>query len=262
MSSSELNYLRDVQYRFPDRLKARSILHTRYGRGDWFNWLADHIPLKPNSVVADVGCGSGSFWTNAPASVPDDIRLKLYDLSVGMITAAHSSVASLERWRDVEAQVADAVDLPLPDNSVDTTIAVHMLYHLTDPTAGLREMARITRTGGAIAVVLNPIATMGELSALVDAALARTFSSQTQPLSSDEALTLMRAMFARVDCVRYDDELRVTDPVDLLGYLTSLPVAEAPDATKKLALEVHRVFAENGGLFRITKASDLLIARL
>ncbi len=40
MSDSEQSYLRDVQYRFPDRLKARSILHTRYGRGDWFEWLA------------------------------------------------------------------------------------------------------------------------------------------------------------------------------------------------------------------------------
>lgn len=33
MSDSEQSYLRDVQYRFPDRLKARSILHTRYGPG-------------------------------------------------------------------------------------------------------------------------------------------------------------------------------------------------------------------------------------
>ena len=60
------------------------------------------------------------------------------------------------------------VDL-LADASVDTTIAIHMLYHLADPTAGLKEMARVTREGGAVAVVLNPAGTMAELSALARA---------------------------------------------------------------------------------------------
>ena len=262
MSSGEQNYLRDVQYRFPDRLKSRSILHTRYGRGDWFEWLADNIPLRLKSVVADVGCGSGSFWTNAPARVPAELSLKLYDLSEGMVEAARSSIASLERWHDVEAQVADAVNIPLADDTADTTIAVHMLYHLAEPATGLREMARITRAGGSIAIVLNPAGTMRELSALVDNALDRRRRSEHQPLSSEQARTLMDDMFTHVDLVRYEDELRVTDPVDLLGYLTSLPAAEAPGATEKLAVEVEHAFTKNGGTFRITKTSDLLIARL
>lgn len=261
MSSGEHNYLRDVQYRFPDRLHARSILHKRYGRGDWFEWLASHIPLRAGSVVADVGCGSGSFWVNAPSSIPSNLRLKLYDLSAGMIASARTSTTALNRWHDIKAQIADAANLPLADNSVDTTLAVHMLYHLDDPAAGLVEMARITREGGAVAVVLNPAGTMNELSTLVDAALDRARGAMPQPFSSEQALALMKGLFAQVDLVRYDDELNVTDPVDLLGYLTSLPVAESPNAAEKLAAAVKRVFA-SGGTFRITKASDLLIARL
>lgn len=97
MASDEQRYLRDVQYRHPDRLAARSLLHTRYGRGDWFEWLAENIPLPQGGVVADVGCGAGAFWTNAPGLVPDDLRLHLFDISEGMVQAAGRAMADLLR---------------------------------------------------------------------------------------------------------------------------------------------------------------------
>ncbi len=261
MSDSEQSYLRDVQYRFPDRLKARSILHTRYGRGDWFEWLASNIPLPAGGVIADVGCGAGSFWTNAPQSVPSDLKLRLSDISEGMVDAARASIAALQRWHDVEVSVADAVALPLVDASVDTTIAIHMLYHLTDPASGLREMARVTREGGVVAVVLNPAGTMSELSALARTPFGGETDPRPEPLSSEQGLTLMQREFASVDVVRYDDELRVTDPVDLLGYLGSLPIADKPDVMEKLAAIVEDAFRRTDGVFTITKASELLIGR-
>lgn len=261
MADSEQSYLRDVQYRFPDRLKARSILHNRYGRGDWFEWLAVNISLPARGVVADVGCGAGSFWTNAPQTVPSDLKLRLFDISQGMIDAARASVAAMQRWHDIEASVADAVALPLANAGVDTTIAVHMLYHLTDPAAGLKEMARITRAGGAVAVVLNPAGTMAELSALARAPFEDEPDPRPEPLSSEQGLALMQAVFATVDVVRYDDELRVTDPVDLLGYLTSLPIADKPGAMEKLAVAVEDAFRRTDGVFTVTKASELLIGR-
>lgn len=254
-------YLTDVQYRFPDRLKARSILHTRYGRGDWFEWLSANIPLPAGGVIADVGCGGGSFWTNAPQSVPSDLRLRLFDISEGMVDAARTSILAMRRWHDVEACVADAVALPLADSVVDTTIAIHMLYHLTDPASGLREMARATREGGVVAVVLNPAGTMAELSALARAPFGGETDPRPEPLSSEQGLALMQREFVSVDVVRYDDELRVTDPVDLLGYLGSLPIAEKPGIMEKLAATVEDAFRETNGVFTITKASELLIGR-
>ncbi|MEE8611188.1 MAG: class I SAM-dependent methyltransferase [Sphingomonas aquatilis] len=261
MASSEQSYLRDVQYRFPDRLKARSILHTRYGRGDWFEWLSANIPLPAGGVIADVGCGAGSFWTNAPQAVPSDLKLRLSDISQGMVDAARAAIAAVQRWHDVEVSVADAVALPLADAGVDTTIAIHMLYHLADPTAGLKEMARVTREGGTVAVVLNPAGTMAELSALARAPFGGQADPRPEPLSSEQGLALMHDAFASVDVIRYDDELRVTDPVDLLGYLTSLPIADKPGIMEQLAAAVQDAFERENGVFTITKASELLIGR-
>lgn len=261
MANGEQNYLRDVQYRFPDRLTARSILHNRYGRGDWFEWLAANIPLSANAVVADVGCGAGSFWTNAPKAVSSDLRLRLFDISEGMMEAARASITGLHRWADVEVSVADAVALPLSDASVETTIAVHMLYHLADPAAGLQEMARITRDGGTVAVVLNPAGTMAELSALARASFGSDSDPRPKDLSSEQGLALMQREFSRVKVIRYDDQLRVTDPIDLMGYLTSLPFADEPGVPEKLAVVVADAFRQADGVFTITKASELLLGR-
>ncbi len=261
MADGQQNYLRDVHYRFPDRLNARAILPNRYGRGDWFEWLAAHIPLSAGAVVADVGCGAGSFWTKAPQTVPSDLKLRLFDFSEGMVHAARASIDGLHRWTDVEVSVADAVALPLPHASVDTTMAVHMLYHLADPTAGLREMARITRSEGVVAVVLNPAGTMAELMALARVPFGDAPDPWPKTLSAEEGLALMQREFSHVEVIRYDDQLRVTDPIDLLGYLTSLPFADEAGVPDKLAAAVADAFRNLDGVFTITKASELLLGR-
>ena len=262
MPQESASYLRDVQYRQADRLQARASLHVKYGRADWFEWLARHLPLPAGGAVADVGCGAGFFWTNAPTTVPDTLRLRLFDLSPGMVEAARSALGTTGRWSDVRASVADATALPLEDGSVDTTLAVHMLYHLAHPTEGVREMARITRRGGAVAVVLNPPGTMAELSALIDEALGRDPTNRVEPLTSDAALPMLEREFGSVERARFEDELVVTDPVDLLAYLLSLPVADATGAPQALASTVASRFAQSPAGVRLTKCSDLLVARL
>lgn len=51
---------------------------------------------------------------------------------------------------DAPALVADVRALPLRDASVDALVAVHVLGHLDDPAAALREWARALRPGGAL----------------------------------------------------------------------------------------------------------------
>lgn len=170
-----------------------------------------------------------------------------------MIDTAVGTVRRAGRWGDVEGAVADAAALPLADGSADTVLAIHMLYHLADPAIGVRELARVVRQGGAVAVVLNPDGTMAELSRLIDVALDRDASSRTEPLTSEQALPILSGSFRHVERVRFDDELAVADPVDLAAYLLSLPVAEGEGAADKLAAAVGHAFAAGAGPFRIPR---------
>ena len=56
---TDRRYLRDSQYRETANLVARSNLHERYGRGDWFRWIASQAPWPDHGLVLEVGCGTG-----------------------------------------------------------------------------------------------------------------------------------------------------------------------------------------------------------
>ncbi len=59
--------------------------------------------------------------------------------------------AARERHPEVTVERAAAEDLPFPDGAFDAALAQLVVHFMTDPVAGLREMARVTRENGVVA---------------------------------------------------------------------------------------------------------------
>ena len=55
------------------------------------------------------------------------------------------------RYPGVDVRSASAEQLPFDDDAFDAAIAQLVVHFMTDPVAGLREMARVTRPGGVVA---------------------------------------------------------------------------------------------------------------
>ncbi|MDH4141468.1 MAG: methyltransferase domain-containing protein [Chloroflexota bacterium] len=94
--------------------------------------------------VLDVGCGPGTLTVElvgrlGPASVA------AVDPSGSFVEAARS------RMPGVDIRRASAEALPFESASFDAAVAQLVVHFMPDPVAGLREMARVTRIGGAIA---------------------------------------------------------------------------------------------------------------
>jgi SAM-dependent methyltransferase len=71
----------------------------------------------------------------------------------------------------VEVLRAFAEQLPFPDRAFDAALAQLVVHFMTDPVAGLTEMARVTRPGGVVAAcVWDHGGGQGPLSQLWDAA--------------------------------------------------------------------------------------------
>lgn len=68
------------------------------------------------------------------------------DLSAGMLR----SLEDLRQSGGLSLVQADAQRLPLPDRSVDVAMAMHMLYHVPDVPAAIRELRRITKRDGTV----------------------------------------------------------------------------------------------------------------
>ena len=169
MSPSESNiwqsnrYLRNVQYVDSQRLSARANIHAKYGRGDWFSWLAAQADWRSDGDVLEVGCGAGWFWAEAAPYLSRCLRIQLTDISPGMVKEAVIRAREHGPWKWLEGCVADVSHLPFPEASFDAVLASHMLYHAPDPRIALTEIARVLRPSGTAVIATNGISNMREL---------------------------------------------------------------------------------------------------
>jgi SAM-dependent methyltransferase len=106
--------------------------------------LADLAGVTAGLRVLDVGCGPGSLTTELVARVGAP-GVAAVDPSEPFVTAAR------ERHPGVRVEQASAESLPFPDETFDAALAQLVVHFMSDPVAGLHEMARVTRKEGVIA---------------------------------------------------------------------------------------------------------------
>jgi SAM-dependent methyltransferase len=104
--------------------------------------------LGPAERILDVGCGPGTITADLARRVP-----------AGSVTGVDRVTDVLEEARvaaagvgNVAFRAADVYDLPFRDGAFDVVHAHQVLQHLADPVAALREMVRVARPGGIVAV--------------------------------------------------------------------------------------------------------------
>jgi SAM-dependent methyltransferase len=106
--------------------------------------FADFAGVVSSQTVLDVGCGPGALTAELAGRVSAS--------SVTAVDPSEPFVAALqERHPDVTVLRASAEELPFPDGAFDAALAQLVVHFMSDPIAGLREMARVTREGGVVA---------------------------------------------------------------------------------------------------------------
>lgn len=143
---------------------------------EFLAWLA--VPEGKHWV--DVGCGTGGLVegilsNHAPSAVTG------VDRSTGFIAQARRTITD-ER---VRFEVGDALQLPLASDSSDATVSGLVLNFVTDHTAMVQEMSRVTKPGGKVAAyVWDYAGDMQMMRTFWDAAV--TVSAQAAQLDQGE----------------------------------------------------------------------------
>jgi len=106
--------------------------------------MAELAAVQAGQRVLDVGCGPGALTGELVARLGPG-AVAAVDPSPKFVTAAQ------ERNPGVDVQVAAAEELPFRDHDFDAALAQLVVHFMADPVAGLREMGRVTRQGGAVA---------------------------------------------------------------------------------------------------------------
>jgi ubiquinone/menaquinone biosynthesis C-methylase UbiE len=101
--------------------------------------------LRPGLTLLDVGCG--------PGTITADFAKRLAPgKALGIDTSSDVIAAARRDYPDVAFDVADVYTMPFDNGAWDVVHAHQVLQHLLDPVGALREMRRVTRPGGIVAV--------------------------------------------------------------------------------------------------------------
>jgi SAM-dependent methyltransferase len=106
---------------------------------------------SPGGVVLDVCCGAGASALPAARAVGSGGRVLGVDVAEPLLQIARHR-ASAEGLHHAEFRCADATGTGLPDASFDVVVCVFGVFFAADMPAFVREMARLARPGGTVAV--------------------------------------------------------------------------------------------------------------
>jgi SAM-dependent methyltransferase len=126
---------------------------TTWGAGDYPRMAARLMPaaeavveaagVRADEAVLDVACGTGN--AALLASARGAARVVGVDLEPALLACA-------PRDAGVEWVAGDALALPLPDDAFDVALSVFGVMYASDHARAAAELARVTRTGGRIAL--------------------------------------------------------------------------------------------------------------
>jgi demethylmenaquinone methyltransferase/2-methoxy-6-polyprenyl-1,4-benzoquinol methylase len=109
----------------------------------WRRLVADAVGAAPGQRVLDIAAGTG---TSSQAFADRGADVVACDFSLGMLQVGR------RRLPRMPFVAGDAMSLPFDDGSFDAVTISFGLRNIHDPSAGLREMRRVTRPGGRLVV--------------------------------------------------------------------------------------------------------------
>lgn len=145
-----------TQFQNPSGLLGRAVGHLMAFKNkerSW--WVLPMLEIHQNDCVLEVGFGSGMDIRRV-AEIAVDGYVAGVDHSRLMVEqATRRNRAAINDGR-VELQLGCASKLPFPDDFFNKVFSINVAQFWTDPVAVMLEMRRVARTGGLVAVAVQP----------------------------------------------------------------------------------------------------------
>jgi demethylmenaquinone methyltransferase / 2-methoxy-6-polyprenyl-1,4-benzoquinol methylase len=118
----------------------------------WRKKTVRSLELKPGARVLDLATGTADLAIMI-AKLHPHVTLVGVDPSEKMLEVGQKKLVSEQLTERVELQVGDAQSLKFPDRTFDGLSIAFGIRNVPDRLQGLREMARVTKAGGRVAIL-------------------------------------------------------------------------------------------------------------
>ncbi|HKT49292.1 MAG TPA: class I SAM-dependent methyltransferase [Candidatus Angelobacter sp.] len=116
------------------------------------DWALSHVSIGNSDTILDVGCGGGRTIAKLAALASEG---KVYGVDYSQDSVAFARKTNRERVTTgrVEIEEASVSQLPFSDNMFDVVTAVETHFWWPDLPAGMKEILRVLKPGGTLAIV-------------------------------------------------------------------------------------------------------------
>ncbi len=111
--------------------------------------------VTSSGQILDVGTGTGIVALQAAQQVGANGKVLGIDLSEGMLATARAKASAAGLSHCAEFRPMDGEALALADESFNVVVSLFALLHFPNPTVALKEMFRVLRPGGRLALAVG-----------------------------------------------------------------------------------------------------------
>lgn len=110
--------------------------------------------IKPGMHVLEIGCGSGAYTTFVARSVGPEGAVEALDVQPAMLAQLEKKLSRpvFEDIQNITLHEADAYQLPFGNGELDLVYLITVLPEIPDQDRALREISRVLKPGGVLAV--------------------------------------------------------------------------------------------------------------
>lgn len=158
--TAEMNRIETILYRMfgrPSGLLGRLGGKLLRGKGKITEWTLSLLAVQPTDHVLEVGFGPGISVELAAKATPDGFVAGI-DYSQVMVEMARKHNAAAIRTGDVELRYGPAADLPYENERFENVFSINSMQVWSDARVGVREIRRVLKPGGTVALTFTPIA--------------------------------------------------------------------------------------------------------
>ena len=128
-------------------------MHSHFrAMAEVYHSLLNQAELLPGDRVLDLGCGSGTHFGWIAAIVGPEGRIVGVDADAENLEIARSRIAGQSWAGQIELHTGPMSSLPFEDTAFDAVWCAGSLQYVADPVSAIREMVRVVRPGGKVAV--------------------------------------------------------------------------------------------------------------